>query len=260
MDYNYIFDTTVDLNASTASTSFPVTNLRNFHRSKVWRTTSASAQSLVIDLKTIDPVDSFVMVFDPEENPTVILNEADIRLQANATNVWSAPAVDIDLSGSIDENFAVLSHFFSSSQNYRYWRLYIDNPTNQLGFLEISKIYLGKATILTQPPSIGVRIREGEDGAKAYTAYGQLYADTYPSRRSMSLEYKALTEADKNLVRDIYRRVGQVKPVFTTVDNGETIFSEKEEYVFYGYIADSYAQTQVFINYFDLGFTIEEAL
>ena len=65
MDFNYVFQSNVDLTASTADSNFPVDNLTSTIRSKVWRTTSVTAQSLVIDLKSTEEIDSFVMFFHP---------------------------------------------------------------------------------------------------------------------------------------------------------------------------------------------------
>lgn len=256
-DYNYVFDESVDLVPSTEDASFPATNLRHYHRSKVWRTTSTLAQSLVIDLRTAEEIDTFVMVFDPESSPTFSAGTT-FSLQASATNSWSSPTVNV--TPTFDENFGVLSYFFAASQEYRYWRLYIDDPSSALGYFETHKIFLGKATQLTQLPSIGIRLSEQDQSTVDSNDYGHEYSDTYPKRRSWEFSYRLLTETDKGTLRDIYHRCGKTKPIFFCLDATQEFFQDKDELILYSYLDNDYEASQIAFTYFDTTIQLREAI
>ena len=257
LDYNYVFDSSVSLTASTADSAFPVSNLRNFQRGRVWRTTSSSAQSLIMDLKTAEEIDTALLIFEKDSVLTFHTGQT-IKIQANATNEWSSPAVDETLS--LDESFGVMSFFWSTAQEYRYWRLYMDDPLNGFGYFEVPKLFLGKALQLTQPPSIGFSLSEDDQSNISKTDYGVEYSDVYPGRRDLSLRYVALTDADRDSLRQVYERLGKVKPLVVSLDRLETTFLDKDEYIFYGYLDNNYNATQVFYNFFDVNLQLREAL
>jgi hypothetical protein len=84
-------------------------------------------EAVVFDLITTEAIDSFALLFDPLGG-VQLTSSATLRLQANATNVWTAPSVDVALT--LDTDFDAASYFFSSNQSYRFWRLKIVDPRN----------------------------------------------------------------------------------------------------------------------------------
>ena len=257
VDYNYVFDSSVDLIASTADSEFPVTNLKRFQRAKVWRTTSVSAQSVVIDLMTAESIDTFVMVFDPLNSPTFSTGTI-VRLQASATNVWTSPV--FNQLASLDEANGIISLFLTTSQEYRYWRIYIDDPTSTLTYFEVSKIFLGLTTAISQSPSIGFMVKETDQSKIIGNEYGHEYADNYPGRRQMGFDYKAITDADRALFSEIYKRLGRTKPLLVALDPTQSTFLDKDDYILYSFIENEYDASQVFHTFFDLNLELREAM
>lgn len=257
-DYNFLFDDSVDVSATTEDPSFPLSNLKSFHRSKVYRTTSCLAQTISIDLKTTEEIDTLIMVFDPLSEIAIAFNQSTtIRLYGG-----HAPgAHDATFTPVWDDNFSVITWFGTpGAQNYRYWELYIDDQYNAIGYLELSKIFLGVATQLSQCPDVGIQMQEQEASQLELNNYGNQYSDAYPSRRKFSVAYKLLPEADKAIIRDIYRRCGRVKPIFMSLDPNEEIFSDANERVLYGYLDNDYQEAQNVFTYFDLGLELREAM
>lgn len=151
LDFNYIFQSDVTLTASTEDTNFPVSNLKKFFREKVWRSTTTTAV-LDIDLQTEEEIDSFAMIWDPILE-SKLSDNATVKLQANSTPSFAAPAVDVTLT--IDDDTETALHFFDSSQSYRYWRLDISDPANAFGYIEVPKLFLGEKLTLTKVPQTG---------------------------------------------------------------------------------------------------------
>lgn len=257
LDYNYIFDESVLLEASTADAAFPVTNLRKFNRSKVWRTTSVAAQTLHVDLYTREPIDCAILLFDPEADFT-FHEAADIRVKANQVNNFSSPLVNVSMS--IDPQRGVIKYLWSSPIEYRHFQFYLDDPYNGFGYFEISKVFLGLATQLNQMPEIGFR-EECDDRSRIISNdYGDEYSDTFPNRGARSFSWKALTEADKNTMRNIYTRNGNVKPILTALDSEAGMFSNANDYIFYGYLDGKFSAPQTFYTFFDHEMKLREAM
>lgn len=255
LDFNYLFQRATDLIPSTEDPSFPASNLKNQLRANTWRTTSTTAQSVVIDLRTSEAVDMVVLVFDPMVG-IGFTNSAVIKIQANATNVWTSPAYEQSLV--IDEDNGIASLFLSSDQTYRYWRLYISDPGNALGYLEVSKLLLGKATQLLQMPNIGFAYNTKDQSKSQKTEYGHEYVDIYPNRKAIDFNYTVITQEDMETLANIYERVGSVRCVGVALDPTETLF-DKDRFFVYGRLQGNLGIKQKVIDYFDSALSVEES-
>lgn len=256
MDFNYLFQDDVDLTPSSEDAEFPASNLRNQSRAYPWRTTGVDEESLVIDLKTIEEIDSAVIFFDPTVG--IKLSEgADVRIQANATNVWDSPAVDQAMT--IDEDNGVISHFFSTDQSYRYWRLFIDDPVSGYTYLEIPKLMLTKATQLTQGPKQGFGMKLSDQTKNQRTEYGHEFSDVYPSLKALDFSFEAITDADRETLKQVFERVGSVRCIAVSLDSEEDIF-DKDTFLIYGKIRGDFQAKHSVFSYFDSGLTLEEVI
>jgi hypothetical protein len=259
LDDNYAFDPSVIITATSEDPNFPASNLRRYHRSRVWRSATVdSPQRVVFDLRSIEEIDSFALLFNPIRGEGVKFSDsAVIRLLASATNVWSSPAVDVTLT--LDQDYEVITHFFTTAQSYRYWAVEVSDPGNAYGYIEIPKIILSKSTQLSQAPEIGFSDTLEDQSKTDETAYGHRYADLYPTRRSMEFSYSAMTSDDIETLQRIYARVGKVTPIAVALDPTETLF-DKDRFFLYGYLNSSFKAGHRFYSFFDSGLSIEEAL
>jgi len=259
LDTNYAFDPVVTIAATSSDTNFPASNLAHPFRSRVWRSSSvAVAQRVVFDLGSTEEIDSFALLFNPIAGEGIKLSDtAVIKLQANATDSWAAPAINQTVT--LDNAYEVATHFFATSQSYRYWAVEITDTANAYGYIEIAKVLLSKATQLGQTPEIGFTDTLEDQSKTTETPYGHRYADVYPTRRSFEFNYAAMTEADIETLQMIFRRVGKVTPIAVALDPTATLF-DKDRFFLYGYLNGSFKSTNRFYSYFDSGLRIEEAL
>jgi hypothetical protein len=215
-------------------------------------------ESIVFDLTTAEAIDSFAMLFNPIAGEGVKFSDAAVlKLQANATASWSAPSVDVTLS--IDATYDVITHFFSSDQTYRYWRLKIVDPRNAYLYVEVPKVILSKATQLGQLPEIGFGYSLRDQSKITETAYGHRYSDSYPARRAYEFNYEAMAEDDIETLQQIFERVGNVTPIAIALDPLATVF-DKDRFFLYGYLNDQFKTSNRFYTYFGSGLRIEEAM
>jgi len=213
-------------------------------------------ESVIIDLRTNESIDSFAMIFDKMVG-SQFTAEAVLKLQANATNAWTTPAVDVTLS--FDTDYDLYTHFFSSAQSYRYWRLKMVDPKNPNLFLEIPKLFLTYATQLTQVPQLGFAMVTRDRSEQQSTPYGHRYSDVYPNLRGIDFKYAIMGKDDLKTLEDIYERVGSVAPVFMALDPTATLF-DKDRFFLYGYLKNTLGREHVFNEYFNTGLMLEEAL
>lgn len=255
IDYNYLFDTTVDLTASTEDSNFPVSNLRAHFTEKVWRSTADTA-ILDIDLKTEEEIDSFAMVWDPELE-VKLSDAAVIKLQANATPDFTSPAVDVTLS--IDDDTETALHFFSTAQSYRYWRLDIDDTGNPWGYIEVPKLFLGEKMALTKVPQTGFSMNTQDPSKKTVSLYGHEYNDIYPQKKSVSFELIHLPKADSEILWNSYGRAGTVRPILCVIDSEEEVL-DKYRHTIYGRYDVTMSQNHIVRELFGVTLEIKESL
>jgi len=213
-------------------------------------------ESVVIDLQTEESIDSFAMVFDPVDG-IKFTEDVVLKLQANATLNFTSPSVDVTLS--IDQTYSTITHFFTSAQDFRYWRVQIIDPKNSNLQVEFSKIMLSFATQLTQSPEIGFVDKLMDQSRSQQNDYGHQYFDVFPVRRSFTFNYAALTESDLEKLWIIYNRVGTVTPIGISLDPIGTIF-DKDRFFMYGRFTKAFKSTNVFFTFFDNNIEILEAM
>jgi len=212
-------------------------------------------EAVVFDLAVTSPVDSFAFFFDPMSG-IKFSDNAVLKLQASATNVWNAPPVDITLS--IDSRYLACSHFFTTTQNYRFWRLKIVDPQNPYLYVEVSKVSLALATKLSQGPEIGFKAIVDDLTKKSSTPYGNDYFDLYPFRKRFDFTFAYLENSDVLELERIFLEVGNVTPIVISLDSTEELF-DKDRFLGYGRFPEAFQPAHKFLNNFDIPLKFEEA-
>lgn len=212
-------------------------------------------ESVVIDTSTEEEIDSFVCVFDAQDG-NKLTQSAVVKLQANATLNWTSPAVDVTLS--FDEMFNSYSHFFASSQSYRYWRLKIVDSENPNLQVEIGKIILGKGTVV-QGPENGIVMKSMDLSKVTSTPYGHRYVDIYPQQRSFEMSFAVMDLDDVNTLYGIYQRLGNFTPFLICLDTQADLF-DKDKFMLYGYFNGDFVESQKVTRYFDMKLSVLEAM
>lgn len=243
MNLNYCTAAATTVTASSSSPHFPVLNLKHPFRSKRWRSTAATSESVVYDLVTTEPIDSVVLYW-PKEDGIRLSNTAVIKIQANATNVWTSPAVNVTLT--IDNVYMMCSHYFGTDQNYRYWRVVIQDPGNPYGYVELGLTWLGKALAL---PNIknGFTFGLADQSKLSRTDFGHVYADKYPQVATIGVNYDFLEYSELQILENAFRQNGGHDPVMFVLDPTESVFN-KNHYTVYGLMKQSFEEQHLFYD------------
>lgn len=219
-----------------------------------------TTEYLQIDLGTwgTNPIDSFVLLFDKIDGSN-LTNNATVKLQAHQTQDFSSPSVDQALTFS--DEYQMYSHFFSSAQNYRFWRVEITDTTNPDLYVELPLLVLGYTNqTLTKEPEMGFRESISDTSFSAASVYGDQYWDVRPNIDMVSYSWKHLAETQKSEWRNIFDRAGNITPITIVIDETEAVFADVEEHIHYGRIQGELAIAQSFLTKFDTSINLMEAI
>lgn len=254
MNQNYASQTATTITASSSKARFPVSNLKHPFRSKKWRSTSDTDQYVVFDLATTEAIDSIVILW-PIEDGIRLSGSAVVKIQANATNIWTSPAVDQTLT--INNTYVIASHFFSTDQSYRYWRVSISDPGNAYGCVELGVVWLGKGLDI---PSAQNGFKFGLRDRTKHTEndFGHRYSDIYPKSAKIEFNYSNIDYADIQTIENAFRDNASHTPVIVALDPLATVFN-KDHFLVYGNFSTDFGLKH---NVFDVlntdGISVEE--
>lgn len=211
-------------------------------------------ESVVFDLMTAEEIDSVAVLFSPLDG-IKLTREAVVTIQGSATNHWDSPGISQALT--YDETYGHMTHFFATASEYRYWRLKIVDAENPDLYVEIPKVFLSKATQLTQGPDIGFTVDKTMGNASVRTSYGVKYTDIYPRLSAYGFTLNALDSADVETLDLMHERVGDHFPVFISLDSTGDLW-DKDRFAVYGVLKGSFKTSQVFYSYFNTTLSLEE--
>jgi hypothetical protein len=237
------------LTPSTENASFPVSNLKDDRRTKTFRT-NTNSDSLVIDMGSFKPIDTFCMV-DHSFNG---FNIATLTLQLNSTNSWGSPAVSIPIT--IDYEFGIAIHEFSSTQTYRYARLVM---TSTSGFCELSKVFLGmKSTYTDVDFSYPLNFQINDLSTISKNRYGQKFIDEIGTQRIIKAKIDYIQRDNIDDFLDWLMIISNTRPFFINFNNGQMALNINRFNGYY-YLSGEPSLSLESGNFWSLSLTLEEA-
>lgn len=208
---------------------------------------------VTFDAITSEPVDT-IALFWPKESGIKLSDSAIVKVQANATNNWSAPAINVTMT--IDNDYMVASHLFSTDQSYRFWRVSIIDPSNAYLQVELGVFYVGKS-LTVQDADNGFTFTT-KDTSKTYqNDFGNMYVDEYPMENTLDLDFTVLQYQEAKTIENAYRQNGLRKPVLVILDPTEIVFS-KNHFLVYGKMTKPVEIKQVSYDIFNTSLVIRE--
>lgn len=143
--YENRVDSAISITESTEVSGYPVENVQDQRLSKKWKTTSATSQTVVLNMASYDNIGVAAVL---GHNFT---SSATIVVEANNLDSWPGAT-----SKTILYNAGICLLFFTPI-TYKYWKFTIDDPMSTatseypFGSLEIGRLWL--SSYLTMDPS-----------------------------------------------------------------------------------------------------------
>jgi hypothetical protein len=235
------------LSASTVNALFPVDNIKDFRRTKVYRSTANSA-SVVIDMHETSEVDSIFVVGSSIDG----LGFSTLTLQMNGTDSWGSPAfsVSVPTYAAFD-----VAHVSFALQSYRFARLVM---TSSLGYCELSNVMLGKA-LSPGPVDLGWTFQDADNSRMQENRYGQRFHDLIPRRRRYGVNFSNIDKTQLDVLLDLFDLCGESMPFIMAFDC-EGVYTERERLIAMVYAESTPQISNRFWNNFSTSLTLVEAM
>ncbi len=244
MNVNYCTAAATVVTASNINTNFPVSNLKHPFRSKRVRTNEGTTTlAVVYDMVTTEAIDSVILMW-PKEDGIRLSNTATVKIQASATNIWTSPAVDQTLT--INNDYVLASHYFTTNQNYRYWRVLITDVSNPYSYIELGLAWLGKGIAIDNAQN-GFKFELLDQSKTTSNDFGHVYVDEYPQLAALSFSYQYLDYGTIQILENAYRTNGNRDPVMVVMDAEASVFN-KDHFAVYGKMKNSFGLEHVRYN------------
>jgi hypothetical protein len=237
---------TATLTTSSENALFPATNIADYRRSKVFRSTTNS-DNIVFDFGSAKAVDSFFVLADKRNG----FGFSTITIQFNATNSWGSPSYQTAVTFSSTHNLGQIDF---PSVSYRYCRIVM---TSTLGYCELSKIYLGAAAVLTRSIKFGWTIQDADLSLKALNRYGQQFIDKIIRQKKINYAFAHIDKTDKAVLELIFDTNGITTPIWFTI--GDSSMSDDYRRTSGAYFLDNIPLiTNSFFNKYALSMSATE--
>ena len=235
------------ITASSENLLFPLANLKDPRRSKVYRSTSSTA-SIVLDFNETSEVDSFFMMSDKKNGFGV----STVTLQFNGTNSWSSPASTETIEFS--QTFGVGFKEFTTV-SYRFCRIVM---TSTLSYCELGKIFIGKKLDLGKSINFGWSIKDNELSNKQTNRYGQLFVDVIIRQKTINCALSYLDKEALDKVNSWLDLVGESKPFFIKL-GCDNMVNDNRRFSGMVYLSDVPTISNPYFNKYNLSMTLIEA-
>lgn len=239
------------ITASTENAQFSKSNIQDYRRTKVFRSTSNS-DNVVFDTQETSNIDSVVVV----DNWDSGFGISTLTIQGNATDTWGAP--EFSESITLNTKHGVGYKEFSSTESVRFARAVM---TSTLGYCELSKIFIGEKLTIGSGRSInyGWTFKDEELSNKSVNRYGQVFTDVITKRRVYNIAFSLLTKDELDDIFMIYDNRGETKPFFVRIGCAD-MTNEIERLTAMVYMKSSPTITNTSFNRYSVSMTLEEAM
>lgn len=193
----------------------------------------------------------------PPANEAFSCSAASIKMQGNNIDYW----LD-DFPVNLDFEVSDQGAFFAGdpSQPCRYWRIFIDDPTNDA--IEIAVAWMGSAVICSNTNIATGFTRSREDtSVKLVSENGTFYIDRRPKVLTLSSISVQLLRAEELLeMEQLFYDLGIEKPFFLCIDPKKQVSSNLAQMTHYVAATNALQLQHVLRDYYNLSIELREVL
>lgn len=231
ISYNNYIDTipASSITALTEGIGFVISNVQDQRLSTVWRSTTPTAQTVIINLGSAIDINTAAILAHN------ISSSATITIDANTTNSWGSPAT----TKTIIYNAGIMLNFFTSV-SYQWWRFSIDDPTNSDGYIQVGRLWLGNYIDIDPSSLLDFVVRKNRNDKVKHGEGGQKFA-------SIGIGWK---EFELKFPYSSYTMIEKIETMYDTVGNHSSfIFCNFDTLRGYSLVEPTYCSITNNINF-----------
>jgi hypothetical protein len=199
----------------------------------------------------------FVGIVGPIAEAFGFSGAADIRIQGNNLNVWTAPPTDEALS--VDGTGA----FAFPDASHRYWRLLIKDRANpggptalKIGFASVSTAIKFESTSISN----GFNVRYQDNSTVLVSENGAKYFDLRPKVWTLSGEIQFIYDDERRDVEQFFYDNGIHDPFFMSIDPELLVFGGHSEVTKLVRFTETPSLTHIIRGYFSASLSVDEVV
>jgi hypothetical protein len=207
---NYVDASPTVISASSEGSDLPASNVQHPHRQQVWRTgTAASLEWIKFDLGSARAIKAFAAI-----NHNLVAGDSLIKIQANASDSWGSPSVDV----TIPYNAGNLVNYWTSFQQYRWWRFTFTKSSSSVT-RDVGRIYLGSFYEAAKNISYeGLTIKPVDLSITERTPGGQTYSKAEGIFNEIETDFDFFGDAQMEQFLSMLSAVGTHTPIIIDGD------------------------------------------
>ena len=212
--YTNLIDAGSAPTALTADLLYPVANMQNQRLSKRWRSTSPTAQTIVVNLGSAQAVNTVAILGHN------LSGSAAVTIEAHTSDSWGTPALS---AITLTYNAGAILKYLTTSQTFQYWRYIIDDPTNTDGYVEVGRPWLGTFIAINPSSLDAFTVTKKRSDIVTYGRDRQKYATEGVGWRNFNLSFPRTGGSALTAIQTMYDAVGNHGSViFSNFDNLRT--------------------------------------
>jgi len=160
-----------------------------------------------------------------------ISSTATVKLQGNATDVWTSPSFEQTLTWN-ERAICLFDTDGLHTSALRYWRLYIEDVDNPNGYVEISNLYLGDVFEPTQGSvQFPLDVRYIDYSKTERGEWGSRFSDVKQVTREFQMNWEFLSKTEAETLGEFVEHYKTAYPWWIALDPNEVFSTDKELFV-----------------------------
>lgn len=209
---NTLTSDNVTLTCDTADTNYPVSNLLDTRKSRIYRTTSDDDQYVLMDFTAASGYYESPGVNCIFIDKTNLTSGATIKIQGHASDSWGSPSFEAVITDS-DLYGTLYYKSWTPANSYNYMRLVLDDSANPDGYIEIGHVFIGYGiTMPGMEPKQSIPYKTNSQYTKSQSM--QLYGDIRTNYRACKITWPNVTNTQRLAINAAYDVVGNHTPIY----------------------------------------------
>ncbi len=182
----------------------PVSDILDSRLSRVYKTEATTTTAEIV----YNAGSAVTVTAAAIANHNITSSVTTLKIQGNATDVWTSPSVDETLTWSA----GIISKTFTGG-SYQYWRIQIIDATNPDTYIKIGRAWLGESF---STPELSPSLTHSRVSAslKSRSVAGQSYQDKRYFYSTVDVSYPAVTHTEKASIITQFEIVDTGTPFF----------------------------------------------